>query len=574
MPRIFSSFSFLNITQLLTALNDNLYKLLLIYFLISIEGEKNTNTILALAGAVFVIPFLLFASLAGSLADRFSKRSIIYVTRMTEILTMCLGVLAFYFHSPFGVYAVLFLAATQSAIFSPCKYGIIPEIVPEKKISRCNGIITATTYLAIILGTFLASFLTEILHKKFVIAGLACLIIACLGLLSSLGIEKTRPQASKKKVSTRFILDILAALKAARNKRYLLTTLIFGAYFLFIGSFTQLNIIPFTLQSLQLSDVQGGYLFLMTAIGIGIGSYLAGQLSGKDVELGFIPLAALGIMLCYLGLYFFDSHFYVVVPLLVVLGVCGGFYIVPVDAYIQVASPDKDRGVNVATANFLSFIGVIIASGLLALLGNGLNLSAAQGFYVVGWITFSVALFLFVAYADQVLRLAAACYALLFLKVRIWGKARLLDDRSLLLIAPRSSWLDTVIMLSILPRRIRYIVPIEANKQQYRHLYKWMRFIPLEHKHFLPFGPSLELAIKKEIASGNSVCLMQPVDQPLHTLAAWEEKLPNVLPDMQTPILPIHILREETPKQGRFAQLLSLRKAPIKISLGQIQTKN
>src|SRR5262249_25250948 len=159
----------------------------------------------------------------------------------------------------------------------------------------------------------------------------------------------------RKKVSARFISEILKSLRLAKKIRYLLPTLVFGAYFLFMGAYTQLNIIPFTLQSLHLSEVHGGYLFLMTAIGIGIGSYLAWKVSGKEVELGFVTLSVIGVALCFFGLYLFQFHFFIVVPLLILLGFCGGFYIVPIDAFIQVASPDKDRGQNVATGNFLSF---------------------------------------------------------------------------------------------------------------------------------------------------------------------------------------------------------------------------
>lgn len=162
------------------------------FFLINIKGEEHSNTILSLAGAVFVIPFLLFASFAGTLADRYSKRSIIYFTRFMEILTTSFGVAAFAFHSSVGGYAVLFLMATQSALFSPCKYGIIPELVPKAKISNCNGIITATTYLAIIFGTFLASFLTEATHKNFVFSAFTCILVATAGLIASFGIEKNR----------------------------------------------------------------------------------------------------------------------------------------------------------------------------------------------------------------------------------------------------------------------------------------------------------------------------------------------------------------------------------------------
>jgi len=570
MPKILSSFSFLNITQLLTALNDNLYKLLLVFFLISLQGTEHSNTILSLAGAVFVIPFLLFAALAGSLADRFSKRSIIYLTRITEILTTCLGVVAFFFHSIIGAYAVLFLMATQSALFSPCKYGIIPEIVPAKKISHCNGIITATTYLAIIVGTFLASFLTDITQQNFILAASICVFVAFLGLLSCLGIEKTKAQAARKKVSVRFLYDIFKTLQKARQQRYLLTTLIFGAYFLFMGSYTQLNIIPFTLQSLHLSEVQGGYLFLMTAIGIGIGSYVAGQLSGREVELGFIPLATFGIALCYLGLFIFSAHFFVVVPLLICLGMCGGFYIVPVDAFIQIASPDNDRGQNVAASNFLSFVGVIIASGLLALLGNGLKLSAAEGFFYVGIATCCVGIVLALLYADQVVRLLAFFWSRLFLNIRIWGKGRIPQKRAVVFIAPRASWLDTLILMSILPRRIHYIVPQKAGRPFW--LYSLLRLIPIEmERHASLSLPTLD-AIRNELASGNSVCLMHPIMDASKSIQEWETQLDTLLQALPAPVMPIHIVKDShMQKRGRVRQFLSLRGISIKVSYGALR---
>ncbi len=536
------------------------------------QGEGESNTILALAGAVFVIPFLLLASLAGSMADRYSKRFIIYFTRITEILTTCLGVLAFFFHSAWAGYSVLFLMAVQSAIFSPCKYGIIPEIVPQSKISHCNGVISATTYLAIIIGTFLASFLTEVTNKNFVIAGSFCVLVAVLGYLSSLGIEKTKPQASRKKIAVHFIGDIVKTLKKARKRRYLFTTLVFGAYFLFVGSYTQLNIIPFTLQSLHLSDVQGGYLFLMTAIGIGIGSFFAGQLSGKEVELGFVPFAAFGIALSMFGLYFFSTNFFVDAPCLILLGVCGGFYIVPVDSFIQIASPDKDRGQNVAAGNFLSFVGVIIASGLLALLGNGLKLSAAQGFLIVGFITLGVGITLMLLLADQVLRLAVAFWARFFLKIRVWGKARLDPKKAVLMVAPRASWLDTVIVMSTLPRMIRYIVPIKMENKNRSPLYKILRLIPIDMEHFSTLGPPTLEAIRKELSSGNSVCLMHPIDYRSETLQEWEGRLTKLFKDIDAPIMPIHISEHSSnPKESRFHQLMALTQEPIRISYGNTQ---
>lgn len=567
----FTSFAALNLAQFFAALNDNVYKLLLVFLLITIEGAQHSNTILSLAGAIFVIPFLIFASLAGTLADHFSKRSIIYITRILELLIVSGGVVAIAFKSAIGGYTVLFLMATQSTLFSPAKYGIIPEIVKKEKISHYNGIMTATTYLAIILGTFLASFLADITHKNFFIASTACVLIAIFGAISSLGIEKTKAQAEEKEVSTRLFTAIFHALKGARKIRYLLPAILFGSYFLFMGSYAQLNIIPFAMQSLHLTEIQGGYLFLMTAIGIGFGAFAAGRLSKEEVELGFVPLAALGIALTLLILFLFQSQFSVVIPALVVLGVFGGFYVVPIDSFIQTASPNEDRGQNVATYNFLSFLGVIIASFLIAFLGNGLGFSAAQGFLTVSFITFVMGITLLTLMADQVLRLIVAKVGRPFWKLKVVGKKNLKFQTPVLLVGERTSWLDTIVVMSTLPRLIRYIVPFQGH---YQTGYRLLRLIPLHKEHFAPQGQKMLSTIRKEIQAGHSVCLMQPVTVKSDSLKEWSATLNDLIREISVPIIPIRINRAPPEKKGVLSEIASLFKTPIEVTFGNNSNHN
>src|SRR5579871_30040 len=135
----FRSFYLLNATQFLGALNDNIFKLLVIYLFIHVKGSAAAPAILSLAGAIFVIPFLLFSSGAGVLADKISKRTIIVITKALEVVTMLFAVLSVYLKSEFGAYTCLFFMATQSALFGPSKYGIIPELVEEKQVSKANG---------------------------------------------------------------------------------------------------------------------------------------------------------------------------------------------------------------------------------------------------------------------------------------------------------------------------------------------------------------------------------------------------------------------------------------------------
>lgn len=502
-----TSFTYLNLTQFFSALNDNIYKLLLIFFLINLKGTNESNSILALAGSTFVLPFILFASFAGTLSDRYSKKSVIFYTRLLEISIVAAGVVAFWLKSDWGGYTVLFLMATQSALFSPSKYGIVPELVPSESISRCNGILTATTYLAIIIGTFLASFLTQITDKNFVLAVSFCFLIAILGLLTSWRIEKTKAQSPHKKFSFRIFSEVYNTLQKARKYRYLLPTMICGAYFLFVGGFTQLNVIPLGLQSLNITEVEGGYFFLITAIGIGIGSMIVGKLSGKEVELGFVPLAAFALAFTFFFIYALSSSLYSIVGLMAILGVWSGFYVVPVESFIQVASPIEDRGQILAVANFMNFSGVILASLFLVILGNGLELTASQSFFVLGWVTFLVAIIITLMMANQLLRLIVATIARYFWDLDVFHH-ELLNETPRLIIVERKSWLDTLVMMAILPRLIRFIVPVNLSKIRKKAItYKLLQIIPIDRAVFDADTKEAENQVQQELALGHSVCL-------------------------------------------------------------------
>lgn len=382
------SFLFLNITQFLGALNDNIYKLLVVFLLINIKGADFANIILSTAGAIFVIPFLLFSAAAGVLADRLSKRNILVSMKLAEFIIMALSVLAIFLKSEIGVYILLFLMAFQSTIFGPSKYGIIPEIVKKEEVSKANGILTSLTYLAIIIGTFLAAFVTDITNKNFVLAAQVCVIIAFVGFLTSFNIKRTPPRGSKKRINPLFFLEIYRTLKLSYMRKFLLPSIFASSFFLFIGGFVQLNTIPFAMQSLGLSEVGGGYLFLSTAIGIAIGALLAGKISKEKVELGISCICGFLISFFLIILSIFPNNLYFAISILILLGIFGGIFLIPFDAFIQIRSPEKRRGQVIAASGFLSFLGVLLAALLLFVISEILGLSAAGGFFLLGIIVF------------------------------------------------------------------------------------------------------------------------------------------------------------------------------------------
>lgn len=166
-----------NYTQSLGALNDNLFKLFMIYALISWHGPEAGPNILAKVGFVFALPFLLIVPIAGSFADKFSKQRIILHLKSTEFCVMALGVLALTWESSGLLYLTMFLMSAQSACFGPCKYGIIPEQVSTGQLSRANGLLQLFTFLAIILGTVLAPELSLLFNGHYHVAASALLYI-------------------------------------------------------------------------------------------------------------------------------------------------------------------------------------------------------------------------------------------------------------------------------------------------------------------------------------------------------------------------------------------------------------
>lgn len=381
-----NSFLWLNVTQFLGALNDNIFKLLTIFALIAVEGKEQASLIVALAGMTFVAPFLIFSALAGSLADRVSKRTIIVTVKILENVIMIFGVVAFISKIPVLLYGSLFLMSTHSAFFGPVKYGIVPELVGRDNLTRANSFLVLWTFLAIIFGTFLAPFLAGITHSQYDHAGYFCILIAMLGVAASIRIRKTAPAGSAQQASLFFIRDIWHTLRSIRRDRYLTVAIMASMYFYMVGAFMQLNLIPYGMEVLNLTQEQSGYLFLIAALGIAAGAVLAGRISGKTIEFGLVPAGALGLSVgsCLFTLTNSNISVWSVVA---VIGVSAGLYIVPLETFIQYKSPRENLGKILAAANFLSWIGILVASGLIYLFSEVFHLSSRHGFLVLGILT-------------------------------------------------------------------------------------------------------------------------------------------------------------------------------------------
>ena len=256
-------------TQFLGAFNDNAFKLLV--FLVAQNLLEDSTSFLAMAGALFTIPFIVFSAYAGFLADRFSKKQVMVWAKLAEVLIMILGGVAIMSGSLAAMAGVLFLMGSQSAFFGPAKYGFLPEALPDEDLSRGNGQVQMWTFLAIIAGTALAGPLFQVfqfgirLRGGYVVgcvgrpylASIVLIVVAVLGVTVSLAITSVKSAGSRKPFQLNFLRSVVATVCEVRPNRALFLCMMGSCYFWFLGALYQMNILLFAEKVMGVNAILG-----------------------------------------------------------------------------------------------------------------------------------------------------------------------------------------------------------------------------------------------------------------------------------------------------------------------------
>ena len=567
--RLTPSFMWLNVTQFLGAMNDNVFKLLVIFLLVepALLGLEARAKVVTMASAVFVVPFLLFSHAAGVLADRISKRNIVVFTKAFEVAVMTLGCVAVYFAQPLALYGILFLMCTQSALFGPSKYGIIPELVKTESLSKANSFLVGSSYLAIIIGTFIPTFLLlNVLSKNFLLLGSFCVAVAVIGLLASLRIRPTPAVGKKNRFSAVFVVDLWRTLRDIRHDKYLFLAVISSAYFLFLGGFIQQNALLYGQDYLGMGWIESGYLFPVAALGIGVGALLAGKMSGRNIEFGLVPIGALGLTGCCIafacikpdisdpvpalasitairGLGWITYLTKPVVWVLFLLGVSSGLFVVPLNAFIQYRSPPDRRGEILALNNFLSFVGVAVSAGVFALLYQGLKLRTTQCFAIVGVLTGLLAVTAIRILPDFLIRFVVVVVTKLFYRIRVEGLQHLPVDGPALIVSNHVTWVDALLISAPQQRRIRFVMARHiAEYKPARWLFRLMRVIPVS-----PSDPPRQIVAslaeaRHALERGYIVCIFaEGAITRNGNMRGFKPGLERIVRGTGAPIIPAHI---------------------------------
>jgi acyl-[acyl-carrier-protein]-phospholipid O-acyltransferase / long-chain-fatty-acid--[acyl-carrier-protein] ligase len=531
-------------TQFQGAFNDTALKNLVIFLILATGHRQSDREDLELAvGALFSIPFILFSMTAGYLADRYSKRTVAIATKILEIGIMVLALTGLARHNLVMELTAVFLLSTQAAFFSPSKYGLLPELLPQRLLSWGNGVLELGTFVAIILGSVAAGVMSDVFKGRHGWSGLVLLSFAAVGCLLSLGISRVPAADPSRKFNFNMFGELFGELAAIRRDRALWLAVVGNTYFWFLAALLQFNIFIYGKDILKISDTQGGLLQVAVAIGIGLGSLAAGYLSGNQIEYGLIPLGSVGLTLFSAALAFHGLPFYGVLSLLAALGFFAGFFAVPIAALIQHRPDETRKGKVLGVANLVSFVGVLGASVVYFLLQRQLHWQPPTVFLGTAIASAAATAYVLWLLPDSFLRLVLWFLTHTLYRIKVEGRENFPARGGALLVPNHVSMVDAVLLIAATDRPIRFLM----FKGSFEHplvkpFAKIMRVIPVASD----LGPRDLIHSLREatnaLKEGEVVCIFPEGQMTrIGQMLPFRRGMERIMKGVDAPIIPVHL---------------------------------
>ena len=531
------------ITQFQGAFSDNTLKWLTTFIIMqSAMAEDQRDRLISIVGALFAIPFVLFSMAGGFFADHYSKRRVVLGVKVFEIFVMSLALFSLATSHLYLTIFCVFLMGVHSAIFGPSKYGLLPELLPEKKLSWGNGILEFGTFIAIIGGTVAGGALCKLFSAQPGWSGVILIILAIVGFGTGLGITKVPAAAPNKKFRANFVGDLWTQMKLMHRDRPLWLALIGNTYFFGIAALIQLVIVIYAKDAMGINDpTQTSYLQAATAIGIGSGCFLAGYLSAGKIETGLIPLGALGLTVCAAFMGRPGMSFTTVAINLAVLGLFGGFYIVPISAILQHRPARDQKGGVLAAANLISFVAIAIASGVFYLFRNVLALSPSHIFLAIAILTLAASIYLLSLLPESLLRFALWCLTNTIYKIRVVGRDNIPEKGGALFVCNHLSFADALLLIASTDRPIRFLMfKGMFEKRSIKPFAKILRAIPISSEQRpRELIHALQTA-SDAIRNGEVVCIFAEGQVTrIGQMLTFQRGFERIMKNVDAPIIPV-----------------------------------
>lgn len=374
-------------TQFLGAFNDNVFKTALITLVAFSTNQltqlDNATMVTALPG-LFILPFFLFSATAGQIADKLEKSKLIRYIKLLEILIMLFAGLGFLLNNIALLALALFMMGIQSSIFGPVKYAYLPQHLTEQELVGGNGLLEMGTFVAILIGQILGAWLATHSNSN-MMTSLCIIALAIMGYLASRDIPTSPAGAPDLKINWNPITETFYNLKFIWQHQSLWLAIIGISWFWFVGATLLAQFPNFARTTLHGDESVFILMLSVFSLGIGIGSLFCEKLSKHKVELGLVLFGGIGLTLFCVDLYatsssisrslanttstrsysdFFMllSHYHLLGDILLI-GVFGGFYIVPLYAYIQSSAEESHQSRIIAGNNIMNAFFMVISAG-------------------------------------------------------------------------------------------------------------------------------------------------------------------------------------------------------------------
>ena len=492
------------VVQALGALNDNIFKnaltALLVFQGAAIAG-LNTDQLVNLGALVFILPFFLFSALFGQFADKFEKSRQIRWVKAGEIVIMVLATLGFWLgHVPLLLF-VLFLLGFQSTVFGPIKYGILPQVLREEELIGGNALVEMGTFVAILAGTIAGPLLAAVDAPWPVWVSATALGVALIGYVAALRLPEAPPADPGIVINWNIAPETWRNLRFLNENRTVLNSVLGISWFWFYGATFLVQVPSYT------QNVLGGGAALMSTllglfiVGISSGSLLCEKLSRGKVEIGLVPFGAFGLTAFGLDLWlaspttpganvtlatFFASaaNWRIVFDLLMI-GVFGGFYIVPLYALVQSRSKPSHRSRVIAGLNILNALFMVIAALFAIWLLGAAGFTIPQLFLATAILNAVVAIYIFTLVPEFLMRFLVWMLIHTIYRVKVTGEEHIPDDGAAIVAANHVSFVDPLIIGGMVHRPVRFVM--------YHKIFKIpvLNFI-FRHGKAIPIAPRSE----------------------------------------------------------------------------------
>jgi 1-acyl-sn-glycerol-3-phosphate acyltransferase len=463
--------------QFLGAMNDNVFKnalLILFAFQTTQITTLDSNTLVNLAAGLFILPFFLFSATFGQFADKYEKAHLIQITVLLEALIMAMGAVGFYLRDLTLLMSALFLGGVQSALFGPVKYSILPQHLKREELTGGNGLVEMGTFVAILIGTILGGLLIADRTSGTTWVSITTISFSCLGFAISFLIPRSPPPDPNLKINWNPVTETLGNLKFATRNRTVFLSMLGVSWFWFYGATFLAQFPNYAKDTLGGNEQVVTIMLVLFSIGIGTGSLLCERLSGRKVEIGLVPFGSIGLTLFGIDLFFAvpdtppaellgaaeflrqAANWRVMFDLLMI-GVFGGFYIVPLYALIQTRSEPSHLSRVIASNNILNAFFMVV-SALLAIALLSMGITIPQLLLITALLNAVVAIYIYTLVPEFLMRFIVWLLIHSIYRLDKSGLENIPEKGPAVLVCNHVTFVDALVIAAACPRPVRFVM--------------------------------------------------------------------------------------------------------------------